>query len=180
MFNKYKEILSLHFIKSANLQFGTNIFSQTNKLWIGYIKFATILAKHVFAYLVMDLLFQDRYYLPSRQNGNLIDIAASIFDKHLFGNEIKKKIYLENFAKNIAYVTYIISQYRKNMIITNNHFYDFIRQLYAINTEFYFEFKVKHSQYRKSISNKQDCFTPPNLIRSNISSQYIFIIESSI
>ena len=52
MFNKYKEILSLHFIKSATLEFGNNIFKETNKLWEGYIKYSTILAKQAFSYLV--------------------------------------------------------------------------------------------------------------------------------
>jgi hypothetical protein len=42
--------------------------------------------------------------LPSTDNGNLIDAAVRIFDKHLFGSVIKKKIYLDSFVKAIGVV----------------------------------------------------------------------------
>lgn len=32
---------------------------------------------------------------------------------------------------------------RKNMAITENYLYQFVRQLYAINTDLYFEIKVR-------------------------------------
>jgi hypothetical protein len=47
---------------------------------------------------------KDRYFLPSREHGNLIDVAVSIFDKHLFGSAGKKKIYTDSFSKTIKIV----------------------------------------------------------------------------
>jgi hypothetical protein len=52
----------------------------------------------------INTFIKDRYFLPGREHGNLIDVAVTIFDKNVFGNEIKRQIYINCFADSIKIV----------------------------------------------------------------------------
>ena len=47
---------------------------------------------------------QDRYFMPSRENGNLMDVAVAIFDKQLLGQEIKRTMFVDSFVAELGIV----------------------------------------------------------------------------
>ena len=49
-------------------------------------------------------LIKDRYYLPSKDLGNLSNVAMGVFNHHLLGNPQSKHKVLDYFIRNVGEV----------------------------------------------------------------------------